>query len=51
MKALVDDMRDPSGEALFDKAMRLAPFRKRPSLPETPQITQRKPEDTRDATA
>ncbi len=51
MKALVDDMRDPSGEALFDKAMRLAPFRKRPSLPETPQITQRKPEDARDATA
>lgn len=31
--ALADDMRDPSGEALFDKAMRLAPLRKRPQLP------------------
>ena len=33
--ALADDMRDPSGEALFDKAMRLAPLRKRPELPGT----------------
>jgi cation/acetate symporter len=33
MQALADDMRDPSGEALFDKAMRLAPLRKRPELP------------------
>ena len=31
--ALADDMRDPSGEALFDKAMRLVPLRKRPLLP------------------
>jgi cation/acetate symporter len=34
--ALADDMRDPSGEALLDKAMRLAPLRKRPELPGTP---------------
>ncbi len=33
MEALADDMRDPSGEALFDKAMRLAPLRNRPELP------------------
>ncbi|MDA7946781.1 MAG: VC_2705 family sodium/solute symporter [Hyphomicrobiaceae bacterium] len=50
MKALVDDMRDPSGEALLDKAIRLAPFRKRPSLPEATQIPQGNAEDTRDAT-
>lgn len=31
--ALVDDMRDPSGEALYDKAMRLAAVRNRPELP------------------
>jgi cation/acetate symporter len=31
--ALADDMRDPSGEALFDKAMRLSIIRNRPSLP------------------
>lgn len=36
--ALVDDMRDPSGEALLDKAMRLAPLRNRPELPITPQM-------------
>lgn len=33
IEALVDDMRDPSGEALLDKAMRLAPLRNRPELP------------------
>jgi hypothetical protein len=31
--SLADDMRDPSGEALFDKAMRLAPLRKRSHMP------------------
>lgn len=31
--ALVDDMRDPSDEALFDKAMRLADVRARPEIP------------------
>ena len=34
---LADDMRDPSGEALLDKAIRLAPLRKRPELPVTEQ--------------
>ena len=48
MNALVDDMRDPSGEALFDKAIRLAPFRKRPKLPEQPQIAQIPQEETKD---
>lgn len=33
INALVDDMRDPSGEALYDKAMRLAAVRNRPELP------------------
>lgn len=33
--ALADDMRDPSGEALFDKAMRLAPLRKQSHMPGT----------------
>ena len=33
LEAFVDDMRDPSGEALFDKAMRLAAVRNRPELP------------------
>jgi len=41
LQALTDDIRDPSGEALFDKAMRLAPLRKRPVLPgATPPQTQ-----------
>ncbi len=35
MNALADDMRDPSGEALLDKAVRLAPLRNRPELPVT----------------
>jgi cation/acetate symporter len=35
MNALTDDMRDPSGEALLDKAVRLAPLRNRPELPVT----------------
>lgn len=30
---LTHDMRDPSGEALFDRALRLAPLRNRPELP------------------
>ena len=38
IEALADDMRDPSGEALLDKAMRLAPLRNRPELPMTPQL-------------
>jgi len=33
IEALVDDMRDPSGEALLDKAIRLAAVRSRPELP------------------
>lgn len=33
INALVDDMRDPSGEALYDKAMRLTALRNRPELP------------------
>lgn len=33
LEALVDDMRDPSGEALFDKSMRLAAVRNRLELP------------------
>jgi cation/acetate symporter len=41
MYALADDMRDPSGEALFDKAMRLAPLRNRPELPVTEQVPAR----------
>ena len=51
MKALVDDMRDPSGEALFDKAMRLAPFRKRATPPDEPPIETSEVEDTSDAPA
>ncbi|MFQ5626446.1 MAG: hypothetical protein ACE5FM_07330, partial [Methyloligellaceae bacterium] len=35
---LADDMRDPSGEALFDRALRLAPLRNRPELPATGQL-------------
>lgn len=43
--ALVDDIRDPSGEALFDKAMRLAALRNRAEFPapETGQ-EERKPD-------
>jgi len=41
MYALADDMRDPSGEALFDKAMRLAPLRNRPELPVTEPVPAR----------
>jgi hypothetical protein len=41
MDALADDMRDPSGEALFDKAMRLAPLRNRPELPVTEPVPAR----------
>ncbi len=41
MYALADDMRDPSGEALLDKAMRLAPLRNRPELPVTGQVPAR----------
>ncbi len=33
--ALADDMRDPSGEALLDKSLRLAPSRSKPELPMT----------------
>lgn len=51
MNALVDDMRDPSGEALFDKAMRLAPFRRRSATPQTPQAETNEAEDTGDAPA
>ena len=41
MYALADDMRDPSGEALFDKAMRLAPLRNRHELPVREQVQAR----------
>ena len=43
---LADDMRDPSGEALFDRAMRLAPVRNTPELPVSEQPTPRAPENT-----
>ncbi len=46
--ALADDMRDPSGEALFDKAIRLAPLRKRPVLPGAAQPRAQKPADVKD---
>jgi len=41
---LADDMRDPSGEALLDRAARLAPLRNRPELPENEQQPPRVPE-------
>ncbi|MHA1164744.1 MAG: sodium:solute symporter family transporter, partial [Alphaproteobacteria bacterium] len=46
--SLADDMRDPSGEALFDKAMRLAPLRKRPLLPGTAQPRTQTAADAKD---